>query len=359
MIGMGAPHQTTTIAQVGPSGSGLSGLFNSLIERTHTPRVLEGHRGPAALFSLDFREGLLKRHYRDGVLVACAEGVGDKLSLARAGGMLESVGYDLAALTVNDLTCFRAEPLFFMASLAQADLNAPQGEELVKGMARGCLASGGMAMLGGRAEALPELFKDGAVDLAGFAVGIVEGARLAAQAVPEAGDCAIALASSGLHAHGFSFARRALLGKAGLALTDTPAELEGVTLAQALLTPTRIYGPNVLELLGRYRVKRVVRGMAHVKGGGLPCALAGALPAGLSLRVKRDSWTPPPIFRLIARAGAFDHDEMVHSVNMGVGFVLFVSHHFVKPVLAHLRQAGERCWLLGRIVQGQDPLCWN
>ncbi|MCY2927561.1 MAG: phosphoribosylformylglycinamidine cyclo-ligase [Planctomycetota bacterium] len=357
---MGTPPATsTTTAPPGPTGGDLSGLFASLIERTHTPRVLEGLRGgPTSAFSLDFAEGLLKRHYRDGVLVACAQGVGDKLALARAAGVLEPVGFDLPALAVNDLACLRAEPLFFLASLALSDLAAPQAEELVKGMARGCLASGGMAMLGGRAEALPEVFKDGAIDLAGFAVGIVERHKLAAQIVPEAGDCAIALASSGLHAHGFALARRALLGKAGFALADTPAELEGASLAQALLTPTRIYGPGVLELLGRYRVKRVVRGLAHVKEGGLPAALAAALPAGLCLRVKRDAWTPGLIFALIARAGAIDHDEMFHSFNMGVGFVLFVSHHFVKPVLAHLRQAGERCWVLGKLVAGDEPLCW-
>ena len=132
-------------------------------------------------------------------------------------------------------------------------------------------------MLGGRAAALPEAFQRGSLDLAGFGVGVVERHKIAANARPAPGDCAIALASSGLHAHGFSLARRVLQGKAGLALTDTPGELEGATLAAALLAPTRIYGPNVLDVLSRYRVKKVVKAMAHVKAGGLPAAVAAAL----------------------------------------------------------------------------------
>ena len=358
MAAMGTPSTDPTTNQAGAAGEDLLGLFAPLVERTHTPRVLEAGAGPGALFGLDFREGLLKRHYRDGVLVARAQSVGEKLPLALAAGMLEPVGFDLVALAVNDITCRRAEPLFFLASIALADLPATQAADLVKGMTRACLASGGMAMLGGRTAALPEVLRSGAADLAGFAVGIVERHKIVTPTAPEAGDCVIALASSGLHAEGFAIVRRAL-DKGGLALGDSPAELEGAGLAQALLAPTRIYGPTVLDLLGRYRVKRVVKALAHVKAGGLPRALADALPAGLGLRAKRDSWTPPPLFGLIARAASLDHDEMVHSFNMGIGFVLVVSPHFAKPIMTRLRQAGERCWLLGRLTQGNTPLSWT
>ncbi|MCY2930370.1 MAG: AIR synthase-related protein [Planctomycetota bacterium] len=354
-----ASSDPPTPAQAHPADGDLLRRFGPLIEHTHSSRVLAPGQGPGALFNLDFHEGLLKRHYRDGVLVACTAGIGAKGPLALAAGMLDAVGFDLAALAANDITCRRAEPLFFLASLALPDLTGPQTADLVKGITRGCLASGGMAMLGGQASAQPEVVKNGTAALAGFAVGVVERHKIAADVRPEPGDCAIALASSGLHAHGFSLARRALLGKGGLSLADSPGELEGACLAGVLLAPTRIYGPNVLDLLSRYKVKRVVKAMAHVKAGGLPAAVAAALPAGLCLRAKRDSWTPPPIFRLIARAGAVDADEMFHTLNMGVGFVLFVSPHFAKPIMTRLRQAGERCWLLGRLAQGNEPLSWT
>jgi phosphoribosylformylglycinamidine cyclo-ligase len=339
-------------------GPDLLRLIHPLVERTHTARVIEA-RGPfAGMFSLDFREGLLKRNYRDPVLVACTDGVGEKLTLALAADKLDTIGIDLVAMTVNDLICCGAEPLFFLGSLAADKLSPHRCQELFKGMSQGCLRSGGLAMLGGRAAELPDVLKPNGLDLTGFTVGLVERRRIVDGSHMQVGDCAIALASDGLHSHGYELAQRVLLERGGHKLADRPAELEGATVGEELLRPTRIYAAHVLDLLGRYRVKRVVKAIAHIKGGGLAGNLPRALPPGLTVRVKRDSWSPPGVFRLIAKAGPVDADEMMQAFNMGIGLVLIVAPYFAKAIMNRLRLAGERCWMIGRVCKGEPPVTW-
>ncbi len=332
--------------------------FRPLIERTFSPRVVERYGSFAGLFRLDYNERLFKRNYREPVLVACTDGVGTKVKVAIDSDKLDTVGIDLVAMNVNDMICCGAEPLFFLDYIATARLTPQRMTQLVRGISRGCLESGA-ALLGGETAEMPDLYRADDFDLAGFAVGVVERHKLIDPTTVEPGDVAIALASDGLHSNGYGLARKVLLDKAGYSLTDAPPELDGATVGEEMLRPTRIYVKPVLEVLHTYKRKRVVKAMAHITGGGLPGNLPRALPEGLTLRIKKDSWQHPPIFRLIAKEGPVDPIEMLRVFNMGVGFVLFVSPSFANSIMNKLRRAGERCWVLGKVKKGGPQLQWS
>ncbi len=329
-----------------------------LIERTRGPRVFGSFGGFAGLFRLDYDEKLFKRNYREPLLVACTDGVGTKLKIAFAMNRLDTVGIDLVAMNVNDMVCCGAEPLFFLDYVAAGRVDPDRMTEIVRGISEGCVRSGDCALLGGETAEMPDLYEPQEFDLAGFAVGVVERSRLIDGRNVEPGDVAIALASDGLHSNGFGLARRVLLERAGFALDDRPPELEGHSVGETMLYPTRIYVQPVLKVLSRYKVKRVVKAMAHVTGGGLPGNLPRVLPDGLTVRVKRGSWDPPPIFRLIATRGPVDPIEMMRVFNMGVGFVMIVAPSFAEAIMTRLRRMGERCWVLGKVAKGGPELRW-
>jgi phosphoribosylformylglycinamidine cyclo-ligase len=328
-----------------------------LLERTYSPRVIGRHGGFAGLFRLDYDEKLFQRNYRQPVLVASTDSVGTKVKVGIATGRVRTVGIDCVAMCVNDLICCGAEPMFFLDYIGTHRLQPAGMADIVQGVSDGCVQAG-CALLGGETAEMPDLYAEGDFDLAGFAVGVVERRRVVDGANVRAGDVAVALASDGLHANGFGLARRVLLGKGGYRPDDRPPELEGASVADAMLRPTRIYVQPVLAVLRRYRVKRVVKAMAHVTGGGLGGNLPRVLPAGLTVRVKRGSWYVPPIFRLIAAKGPVDAIEMMRVFNMGVGFVMIVSPGFAGTVMNHLRRAGERCWVLGKVRKGGPGLLW-
>jgi len=330
-----------------------------LVKRTYSPRVLDKFGGFAGLFALDYDEGekLLKRNYRRPVLVACTDGVGTKLKVAFRMNVLDTVGIDLVAMNVNDLICTGAEPLFFLDYLAVGKLDPDRMVEIVRGISEGCMQAG-CALLGGETAEMPAFYKPREFDLAGFAVGVVEERNIIDGSRVEAGDVAIALASSGLHSNGYGLARRVLLGKAGYKVTDRPPELEGSSVGEEMLRPTRIYVRSVLDVLGYYKVKRPVKAIAHITGGGLPGNLPRVLPDGLTVRIKRDSWTVPPIFKLIAVKGPVDSLEMMRVFNLGIGMVLVVAPSFAASIMTRLRRAGERCWILGRVRRGSPGITW-
>ncbi len=329
-----------------------------LVERTHTPRVLDGYGGFAGAFSLDFPQKLLKQHYRDPVLVACTDGVGTKSKIAVAMDKLDTVGIDCVAMCANDLICAGAEPLLFLDYIGTERLAPDRMAAIVKGVADGCVQAGA-ALLGGETAEMPDVYAGGDFDLVGFCVGVVERRRLVdPMRRVEAGDVVLALGSDGLHANGFGLARRVLLGSGALRLEDRPPELEGRSVGEEMLRPTRIYVRSVLNVLKVYRVKKVVKAMAHITGGGLPGNLPRVLPEGLTVRIRRDAWPVPPIFKLIADTGPVDQIEMMRVFNMGVGFVLIVSPHFVRPITHRLRRAGERVWRLGKVRKGGPEITW-
>ncbi|HDZ21774.1 hypothetical protein LCGC14_0454560 [marine sediment metagenome] len=329
-----------------------------LVRRTFSPRVLDNVGGFAGAFRLDFANGLLKRNYRDPILTACTDGVGTKLKVAIAANRLDTVGIDLVAMNVNDLICCGAEPLFFLDYIAAGKLDPDRMADVVKGISDGCVQSG-CALLGGETAEMPDFYKPKDFDLAGFSVGVIERRRMIDGSRCLPGDVAIALASSGLHSNGYALARRVLLGPGGLRLTDTPAELNGATIADEMLQPTRIYVRAVLSVLGAYRVKRPVKAMAHITGGGLPGNLPRALPEGLTVRIKRNSWQTPGIFRLIAKTGPVDELEMMRVFNMGVGFVMIVAPTFIGSIMQRLHRAGQASWVLGKVRKGGPELQWT
>jgi phosphoribosylformylglycinamidine cyclo-ligase len=339
------------------AGDRMVDLIRGLVERTHNPRVMGSYGGFAGLFRLDYNEKLFKRNYREPVLVGCTDGVGTKLLVAIAAGKLDTVGIDLVAMNVNDLICCGAEPLFFLDYIGTGKLDPLRMAEILKGVSEGCCQAS-CALLGGETAEMPDIYKGADFDLAGFSVGVVEKRRIIDGSRTEAGDVVIALASHGLHSNGYGLARRVLLERAGLRLDDRPPELEGATVAAELLRPTRIYVRSILNVLARYRVKHIIKAMAHITGGGLPGNLTRSLPAGLSVRVKRDSWPLPPIFKLIAARGPVDDIEMYRVFNMGVGFALIVAPSFAASIMNTLRRCGERCWVLGKVRKGNGELQW-
>ena len=339
------------------AGEAMVKLIGSMVRRTFTPRVLDRFGGFAGAFSLDFKEKLLRRNYRDPVLVACTDGVGTKVLIGVAMKRLDTVGIDCVAMCVNDLICTGAEPLFFLDYLGVNKLAPSRMAQIVHGIAAGCCASG-CALLGGETAEMPDLYRTDDFDLAGFAVGVVERRRMLDTSRVALGDIAIALASDGIHSNGFGLARKVLLGRDGFELTDRPPSLGGESVGQELLRPTRIYVKPVLEVLKRYRVKHVVKAMAHITGGGLPGNLSRVLPEGMTVRVKRSSWRVPAIFKLIARKGPVDPIEMTRVFNMGVGFVMIVAPYYARPIMNRLRRMGERAWVLGKVRKGGPEIIW-
>jgi phosphoribosylformylglycinamidine cyclo-ligase len=327
-----------------------------LVRRTYGPRVLPSHGGFAGLFRLDFDSKLLARNYREPVLVACADGVGSKVLVAAEAGRLDTVGIDLVAMNVNDLLTCGAEPLFFLDYIALPVLDPELVARLVEGIAIGC-EQAGCALLGGETAEMPELYRRGHFDLAGFAVGVVERRRMMQRRFVQPGDELVGLASSGLHSNGYALVRRLLLRDVGLRLDATVRTL-GEPLVDALLRPTRIYARAVLKALGHYRARPRISGMAHITGGGLGGNLPRMLPADCDAVVSRGSWPVPSIFGLLEHHGVAE-EEMYRVFNMGIGYVLAVRPASTAVVVRLLERAGEQAFVIGRVKRGSGRLEWR
>ena len=283
------------------------------------------------------------------VLVSGTDGVGTKLKIAFATGVHRTIGYDLVGMCVNDVVTTGARPLFFLDYFASGKLDVRVGEEVIAGIAAACKESG-CALLGGETAELPGMYADGEYDLAGFSVGVVARKKIVDGARVAAGDVALGLPSSGLHSNGYSLARKVLLDRMGLALRETPPELDGKTLAEALLEPTRLYARFVQAMVGAGSARGVdVRAMSHITGGGLPGNLPRVLPEGLGLRVE-GSWKRAPIFDLIAKGGPVSDVEMRRTFNGGVGFVFIVTKEDEARATELLRGLGESPIRMGEVV---------
>lgn len=325
-------------------------LIGPQVRRTYGPRVLESHGAFAGLFRLDYDERLFARNYRDPVLVACTDGVGSKLLVAVQARRYDTLGIDLVAMNVNDLLCCGAEPLFFLDYIAVHTLDPARVARLVEGIVRGC-EQAGCTLLGGETAEMPDLYRRGHFDLAGFAVGVVERKRMLGRRLVQPDDDAVGILSSGLHSNGYALARKLLLDEVGLAL-DIPVRALGEPLGDALLRPTRIYVRPVLQVLHHYRRQRMVSAMAHITGGGLPGNLPRLLPDDCDLVVRRGAWPIPPIFGLIEHHGVAE-EEMYRVFNMGIGFVLTVRPKSTAVVVRTLERAGEQALVIGRVRRGR------
>src|SRR5436190_9032071 len=261
--------------------------------RTMRPEILAGIGGFGGLFEIP-------KGYREPVLVAGTDGVGTKLKLAFTSGRHETVGIDLVAMSVNDVVVCGAEPVVFLDYFATSRLKADEAEQVIQGIAEGCVRAG-CALIGGETAELPGFYARGEYDLAGFCVGVVEKSRILDGSRVKAGDAVIGLASSGLHSNGFSLARKVFE-------KDLSAQL-----TRELLEPTRIYVKDCLAL----REAVDVHAFAHITGGGLPGNLPRVLPPGHRASLRRGSWPVPPIFGRIQQAGNVSNTEMLRTFNMG------------------------------------------
>jgi phosphoribosylformylglycinamidine cyclo-ligase len=315
--------------------------IKALARGTYTPGVLSGVGSFGGLFALD---GAVA----DPVLVASADGVGTKLKVAFLAGVHDTIGVDLVNHCVNDILVQGARPLFFLDYLATGRLSPDAAEQIVAGVARAC-RDNGCALLGGETAEMPGFYADGEYDVAGFIVGLVSRSRIVDGRGVVAGDRLIALPSSGLHTNGYSLARRIVFEVLKLHVDSHVAEI-GATVGDALLRPHRSYLALVAPLLERGGIA----GMAHITGGGLTENLPRALPAGLTCSLDRGSWTVPPLFRWLQRAGGIDDAEMFRAFNMGVGLVLVCPRDGAEATLAALRAAGEPAWMLGEVTRARD-----
>jgi phosphoribosylformylglycinamidine cyclo-ligase len=320
--------------------------IKDLVASTSRPGVLGGIGGFGGLFALD------TDRYRRPVLVSATDGVGTKLLVARATGRYGTVGIDLVAMCVDDLVCSGAEPLFFLDYVAVGRLVPERIEAVVAGVADGCRQAG-CALIGGETAEHPGAMADGDLDLAGFAVGVVEhGQELGPHRVVP-GDVLIGLPSPGLRSNGYSLARHVLLER-GWRKLDEPAwpGADG-TLADELLRPSVIYAPAVLAAIAAGAAAAgEVHACAHITGGGIPGNLVRVLPAGCDARLDRRGWETPRIFEEIARLGEVAEDEMARVFNLGLGMVLVVDQQSGEAVLAALAGAGHSPVVVGAVVEG-------
>jgi phosphoribosylformylglycinamidine cyclo-ligase len=325
--------------------------IQSCVASTFGPRVIESENAFAGMFRLDYDERLFKRNYKNPVLVACTDGVGSKVQLAGTIKKYDTVGIDLVAMNVNDMLVQGAEPLFFLDYLAVNKLEPRVITEMIKGVAAGCRLAD-CALIGGETAEMPDTYRKGDFDMAGFAVGIVERKKIITGKTIRKGDVVLGLASSGLHSNGYTLVRNICFKKAGLKMTDTLDDLDGAVLGDVLLEPTQIYVRSIVKLLSKYKVKRIVHGMAHITGGGLLGNIPRVLPKDCNAVIKKSSWPVPKIFKFLQKAGPVEEPEMFRVFNMGIGFVLIVAEDFAHSITKKLSHFGEKVYRIGRITTG-------
>jgi len=314
--------------------------IGELVERTRTADVLSAPGGFGGLFRAP-------AGYRSPVLVSSADSVGTKVKVAMRAGRHDTVGVDIVNHCVDDILVEGARPLFFLDYIGIGTLDAGTVEALVTGLSAACVDNG-CALIGGETAELPDLYAAGEYDLAGFAVGIVERARIIDGSTVKPGDVVLGLASSGLHANGYSLARRIVFDVLALGI-DAMVPGTGRTVADVLLEPTRIYAGAVLP------IREDVTAMAHITGGGLTGNLPRVLPAGCRALVRPAAWAErrPPIFRTLQEAGQVDDAEMFRTFNMGIGYVVVVRPDVADSVGARLTGAGEEVFVIGEVAAGE------
>ena len=309
------------------------------IARTTTPGVMSDVGGFGGLFDL------ASLGLEEPVLVSGTDGVGTKLMLAFAMDKHDTIGIDAVAMCVNDIITCGAMPLFFLDYIACGKLEPQQIEAIVSGISAGCVAAGA-ALIGGETAEMPGMYREGEYDVAGFCVGAVEKRERITGETIAAGDVLIGLASSGVHSNGFSLVRK-IIADRGLDLQATYPGFS-MNLGETLLTPTRIYVGAVRGLLET----RVIRGMAHITGGGFIENIPRVLPDGLGAEIDLGSWEVPPVFALLQEQGNLQDTEMYNVFNMGIGMVLAVRPEDADTALASLAAVGENAVVIGRVTSG-------
>ena len=333
-----------TYAQAGvdiDAGAALVERIKPLAKATRRPGADAALGGFGALFDLK------AAGYDDPLLVSTTDGVGTKLKIAIETGLHGTVGIDLVAMCVNDLLAQGAEPLLFLDYFATGKLNVEAATAVVAGIAEGCRQAGA-ALVGGETAEMPGMYAGGDYDLAGFCVGAVaRDGVLPDLAAQRPGDALIAVGSSGPHSNGYSLIRR-VVARSGLDWTDPAPFQPGATVAEALMTPTRIYVSSILPLAKAGKIK----GGAHITGGGLIENPPRMLADGLAARFDWSAWTLPPVFQWLQDTAGISEVEMRRTFNCGIGFMLVVAPQNVGDVLAALIDAGETAFVCGETARG-------
>lgn len=318
--------------------------IKSHVARTDRLGVVSGIGGFGGLFDL------ASLNYKEPVLISGTDGVGTKLVIAKLMGKHDTIGVDCVAMCVNDVVAQGAQPLFFLDYIACGKNDPAVLEQVVSGVADGCVQAGA-ALIGGETAEMPGMYDEDEYDLAGFTVGCVERSAIVDGSAIAEGDVLIGLPSTGVHSNGFSLVRKALFEQAGYTVETRLPELGDRTLGDVLLTPTKIY---VKALMPLFEVG-LVHGVAHITGGGFIENVPRMLPEGLAARIELGSWPVPPIFDVIERAGSVDHMEMFNIFNMGIGMVVAVSADREDEVMNLLANAGEQGYRIGSVVaRGSD-----
>ncbi len=319
--------------------------IKKLARTTFNENVMSEIGGFGGMFNGSFAE------VRDPVLVASCDGVGTKLKIAFATGIHTTVGYDLVAHCINDILVQGAKPLFFLDYIATGKLDPDVIAQIVEGLARGC-REGNCALLGGETAEMPGFYADGEYDVAGFIVGVVDRRKMINGSRITAGDLVIGLSSAGLHTNGYSLARKLLLDTAGFQLDQHVPEL-GCTVAEELLKPHKSYLPALERLIEH---EGVIKGLAHITGGGLVENIPRILPSNVDAAIREGSWPALPIFDLLRKIGNVPREDMLRTFNLGIGMVVIISLQFLQFVQDQLNFAREPHYIIGEVVDGNGQV---
>ena len=309
-----------------------------LVARTFRKEVMAGLGGFGALFELAGR-------FKEPVLVSGTDGVGTKLKLAQMLNRHDTIGIDLVAMCVNDVLVQGAEPLFFLDYFATGKLDVETTVAVVGGIAKGCELAG-CALIGGETAEMPDMYAPGEYDLAGFNVGAVEKSHLIDGSKIQPGDAIIGIASSGAHSNGYSLIRK-IAARAG---NPFDLDLDGTTLADALMAPTTIYVKPILELLKQ----QSVHGMAHITGGGLTENIIRVVPDALGLTLDSSTWKLPTVFDWLQREGNVPQPEMWRTFNCGIGYTVIVGKDAARATIANLAALGLAAVQIGEVIAARD-----
>ncbi|MBQ7075716.1 MAG: phosphoribosylformylglycinamidine cyclo-ligase [Clostridia bacterium] len=320
-------------------------LMKEHIAKTVTDGVLSGIGGFGGLFQID------ARNYNDLVLVSGTDGVGTKLKVAMLMDKHDTIGQDCVAMCVNDIICSGAKPLFFLDYIAVGKNYPEKVAEIVKGVADGCVLSGS-ALIGGETAEMPGLYEIDEYDLAGFAVGAVEKSDIIDGSKLQTGDVLVGIASSGIHSNGYSLVRKIfdLNSDKGAENLKEYYDCLGTTLGDALLTPTKIYAKQMLEVISKYDVKAI----SHITGGGFYENIPRMLPDNMKAVIKTDSYEIPAIFKLMMEKGNVSLQNMYNTFNMGIGMIFAVPKEQADDAVKTLKDLGETAYILGTVENGEN-----
>ena len=318
----------------------LGNKFVKQIKPLAKQTLRKGAEGALGGFAATF--DLKKAGFKDAILVSSTDGVGTKLSIAAEMDRYETVGIDLVAMCANDLICQGAEPLFFLDYYATGKLETDKAVELLKGVCEGCIQSG-LALIGGETAEMPGVYDKGLFDLAGFAVGAMERGNDLPKNI-NTGDAIIGIASSGLHSNGFSLVRK-VVAKLGLKY-QAQSPFSKCDLGRELLTPTKIYVKPITEL----RHKKLIKGLAHITGGGLVENVPRILKSGQGAKFFLNSWVVPPVFKWLFNIINLDMHESLKTFNCGIGMVMVVAQNDVKRAIGYLNKNNEKAYLIGEVT---------